>query len=233
MALDPMIIAALIGGAGSLFGGSGQPEYEMTPAELWRFRMAKRLFQEARGRVPGAAPDERMALGEAQGLLGQQAGQMQQSLFAESAGGYGDTGGGGGQGDMLTRLNAALLSQKAQINSQMMMGFLQNKRNDMNNALGMAPQGGGMWQQQGNDLSGIFGELAQNYALRQGMKKPATTTQPGPTTGTNFEPSGGLPSETDLPTVRNTPNASINYGQPVAAGPSPYGMGYQWWKGIG
>lgn len=229
--MDPATIAALLGGVGSIFGG-GDPEYVMSPAEAWKLRMAKMLFREAKGRVPGAAPDERMALANAQALTGEQAMQMQGGLFADSAGGYGDTS--ASSGDMLQRLNSMLLSQKAQINAQMMQGFIQNKRADMMGALGQAPVAGGMWQNQGSDLSGIFGDLAQAYAMQQGMqkKKPGvpegSPTQAGTSSETQTPVVPGLPQPTAPGTTVASSLMSPQSIMPTTPG-SGYGSAYKWW----
>lgn len=227
--MDPATIAALLGGVMSMFGG-GQPEYQMTPEEAWRFRMAKQLFGEAKGRVPGAAPDERMALADAQAMTGEQAGQMQHGLFADSAGGYGSTAGGGGEGDMLTRLNDALLSQKAQINARMMSGFLQAKKQDMSNAIGMAQGGGGQWQQQ-PDLAGVLGELARSYAMTQGTKKAPAANQPGQPmqAGSMTDPVAPQVPGAPMPAPTGGTQTAMNYGQPTAAA-NPYGGAYKWWS---
>ena len=213
---------------GDLFGSDPEYDYMSTPAERQRLRWARRLFREARGRVPGASADERMMLGEANAMIGQQGAQMMEGLFAESAGGYGDTS--SSSGDMLGRLSNMLLSTKAQATSQLMASFIRNKRADMMGAVGIAPSNTGQFMQTGGG-PGVFGDLvgaaANAYGLSQGMRGAGAPRSPGQL--------GDRSDMTPLPASQN----SSGDGTMVAAaapddpmtrmasgGQSPYGDAY-------
>ena len=221
-------LASAAGAASSMFGG--EAEYQMTPAEAWRLKMARQMYREAKGRVPGAAPDERYAMGEANALIGQQGSQMMEGLFAESAGGYGDTG--GSSGDMLSRLSNMLLTNKAMATSQMMASFVRNKRSDMQNAVGMAGGGGGQWQQP-EDFSGLFAGIAGQQAYAQGMRGQSSSAPEFDATVKDASQKEMIP----LP-AQNTEMPAEDPMARMASGgaPSAYGAAYgqqspanNWW----
>ena len=151
--------------AAALAGGllSKKPQY--TEMQRLQMQQARDLDAYSRG-VPGSDPQEAAALAQARGMLGQE----QQQGLGMLLGSMSPTG-MTSQSDMLRNIGSSFAGERGQLDMQMLMEFLQLRRQAMLGSAQIAGDVGAKGEPgSGENLPKLFGKLAELYAQRQAMK---------------------------------------------------------------
>lgn len=156
MALNPFLVQAGVGLLGGLLGGR---QGELSPEQKFQMGIARDMRAYGKS-APGSDPGERMALANNQAQLGELLNQQRQGLYSQMPANVTTA-----PMDMAQSIAANEMSQRMALNAQAMMDALQNRRQALMNAAGIA-QGVGP-RQQTNNLGQTLGGLAQSYAAYQ------------------------------------------------------------------
>ena len=168
--MDPISLGLTgVSALASAFGGGQKIPPEL--AALYRLqRRAARKLQDFSGSAPLSSPDERLALAQQRAMLGEQQRNQRDMLYGAQSP-FVQTS----PGDFLRNLTSQQVGQQSAVDSQHLLAALQARRQALlqsaqvaQGAVGAAqPQGGGM----GDAFSGLLGQLAQQYAYRNTLKR--------------------------------------------------------------
>jgi len=178
--MDPSMVAAL-GGLLSSFGGGGGAD---GLKDIFRFLMTSARGARRYGNSPAmSAPGEQLALAGARGNAGELLNQQRQRTYAAAGSELAES-----NGDRVANLNSRDASQLLALDSEHFLNSLNNRfRMRFQTAPGIAASAMGAANgmanaDQGGDLSGILGRLAQTYAFSQARTPSgggAAATAPG------------------------------------------------------
>lgn len=165
--------APIIGGAlGGMLGGQQQ-----IPPELRRlYNMQSSIAKQLQGfsqSSPMSDPLERAGLASSQAELGDQQRQQREQMYSM----LGPTAAASafGQQSVAGSLASSQVAQRSALSSQHLLNALQARRSALLQSGNVAAQAvgstGGMRASQPLDLASMFGNLAQQYAMQQTMRR--------------------------------------------------------------
>jgi hypothetical protein len=180
--MDPATAMMLAQAGASLIGGLFGGREKLTPEQKLQRNISRQLYGFSQSQ-PFSDPQERLAMGQDLGMLGEFAANQRQNLFAQMPA----LGGMSNAPDMLQNLNSLQTAQRMNLQSQHMMNALAQRRQAMLQAAGVASSVGPA--QPTSQLPALMGQLAQAYAYSQAFKPQ------GPQGQRNAPGGSGLPTQ--------------------------------------
>ena len=157
----------LLGGLlGGLFGG----KQKLSPEARFQMNIAHDLQRFSKS-APMSDPGERAAFANQRAQLGEQQRNQEQGLYSQLSPNI-----TGAPADMAQSIAAQQTSQQMALQAQSMMDALQQRRQALMQAAGVA-QGVGPRQEQGGGLAPMLGQMAQMYTQYQAARQGQTQYQ--------------------------------------------------------